>query len=132
MYYGSIKFENVIVDYVGFLSFIDGGFGIGYWFEEWGFCDISEVVYVVLEQLCGCGLDVCSDFFVVGFVFYEMVIGCLFFDGSLFVECIEMQSEMMLMLLKIFCMVMFEGLNLLCCVVLKVELDSVIRLWMSC
>ncbi|MEM1247952.1 MAG: protein kinase [Acidobacteriota bacterium] len=112
MHHGSIKPENVIVDHAGSLSLTDGGLGTGYWLEERGPRDISEVVYAAPEQLRGRGSDARSDLFAVGLVLYEMATGRLPFEGNTLVERIETQSDTTPTSPKIFCTAMSEGLEL--------------------
>lgn len=112
MHHGSLKPENVIVDHAGSLSLTDGGLGTGYWLEERGAKDISEVLYAAPEQLRGHGSDARSDVFSVGLILYEMATGRLPFEGNTLVERTETQSETTPTSPKIFCTAMSEGLEL--------------------
>lgn len=84
--YRDFKLENFILDYRGYVKLVDFGFvkKIGFGKKIWIFCGILE--YVVLEIILNKGYDILVDYWLLGILMYEFLIGSLFFLGLDFMK----------------------------------------------
>ncbi|XP_042200411.1 cGMP-dependent protein kinase 1-like [Callorhinchus milii] len=80
--YRDLKPENIILDHRGYAKLVDFGFAkkIGFGKKTWTFCGTPE--YVAPEIILNKGHDVSADYWSLGILMYELLIGSPPFSGS--------------------------------------------------
>lgn len=85
---------------------------------------LGFVYYLLLEQVCGFKVIVQSDIYVMGIIFYEMLIGYIFYDGDSVVIIVFQYFQKFLLLVIVENLFVFQVLeNVVIKVIVKKLID---------